>query len=130
MTPPSFNNSQTSPSRDAWSGALRQMQPLAWSTAVRSLHPDTLKFALNAAVDTLPHNANLYLWQKKDSDRCPLCSADSQNLVHVLNSCKVALELRRYNKRHDAVLQVIAEVVKEAIPTTASISVDKHRPTP
>ena len=96
----------------------------AWSTAVRSLHPDTLKFALNAAVDTLPHNANLHLWRKKDSDRCPLCSADSQNLVHVLNSCKVALELRRYNKRHDAVLQVITEVVKEAIPTTASISVD------
>ena len=44
--------------------------------------------------------------------------------MHVLNSCKVALELRRYNKRHDAVLQVITEVVKEAIPTTASISVD------
>ena len=96
----------------------------AWSTAIRSLHPDTLKFALNAAVDTLPHNANLHLWRKKDSDRCPLCSADSQNLVHVLNSCKVALELGRYNKRHDAVLQVIADVVKEAIPTTASISVD------
>ena len=95
-----------------------------WSSAVGKLHQDALKFVLNAAVDTLPHNANLYLWWKKDSDQCPLCSADTQNLVHVLNSCKVALELRRYNKRHDVVLQIISEVVKEAIPTTASISVD------
>ena len=47
---------------------------------------------LNAAVDTLPHNANLHLWHKKDYDRCPLCSTDKHNLVHVLNSCKTALE--------------------------------------
>lgn len=63
------------------------------------LHQDALKFVLNAAVDTLPHNANLYPWEKKDSDRCPLCSADSSEDIA--------------NRRHDAVLQLIAEVVKE-----------------
>ena len=41
-------------------------------------------------------------------DRCPQCSTDKQNLVHVLNSCKTALELRRYNMRHDAVLRKLS----------------------
>ena len=61
-------------------------------------------FILNAAHDTLPHNANLHLWGKKASDTCPLCHADNQNLVHVLNLCQVALNLRRNNDRHDSVL--------------------------
>ena len=55
------------------------------------------KFILNAAHDTLPHNANLHLWGKKASDTCPLCHADNQNLVHVLNLFQVALNLRCYN---------------------------------
>ena len=41
------------------------------------------------------HNANLHLWGEKASDTCPLCHADKQNLVHVLNLCQVALNLRR-----------------------------------
>ena len=41
-----------------------------------------------------------------------------------LNSCKTALEPRRYNTRHDAVLRKIFEVVKETIPTTTNINLD------
>ena len=33
-----------------------------WSDAVNSLPSESLKFALNAASDTLPHNSNLALW--------------------------------------------------------------------
>ena len=44
--------------------------------------------------------------------------------MDVLNSCKTALELRRYNTRHDAVLRKTFEVVKETIPTTTKMSVD------
>ena len=65
-----------------------------WAKAVQSLPDDSFKFALNAAHDTLPHNANMHLWGKKASDTCPLCQEDHQNLVHVLNSCKAALDLR------------------------------------
>ena len=35
-----------------------------WSRAVLALPEDQLKFAINAAVDVLPHNANLYLCKK------------------------------------------------------------------
>jgi len=37
-----------------------------WAKAVQTLPFNTMKFALNAAHDTLPRNANLQLWKKKD----------------------------------------------------------------
>ena len=82
-----------------------------------------MKFALNAAVDTLPHNSNLHMWKKKESDSCPLCG-ERQSLIHVLNCCRVARDLRRYNIRHDAVLKVIADTVKEHLPPSHKLTVD------
>ena len=35
-----------------------------WSKAVQALPQNTLKFALNASLDTLPHNNTLHLWKK------------------------------------------------------------------
>ena len=49
---------------------------ILWSKAVQSLPAEQMKFALNAAVDTLPHNANLHLWKNKESDRCPFVEKD------------------------------------------------------
>ena len=43
-----------------------------WLKAVQSLLAEKMRFALNAAVDTLPHNPNLHLWKKKESDCCLL----------------------------------------------------------
>ena len=37
-----------------------------WSLAVGSLSSTALKFILNAATDTLPHNSNLSLWGRPD----------------------------------------------------------------
>ena len=84
-----------------------------WSTAVSNLPSGSMKFTLNAATDTLPHNSNLALWRKSEGfpSNCKLCGK-TQTLLHVLNDCPVALELRRYNHRHDAVLEVLAELVK------------------
>ena len=38
-----------------------------WFSAVLQLPPQVLYFSMNAAQDTLPHNANLSLWRKSDS---------------------------------------------------------------
>ena len=38
-----------------------------WAEAVQSLPDEPFKFILNAAHDTLPHNATLHLWRKKAS---------------------------------------------------------------
>ena len=95
-----------------------------WADMLMDLPEEQFKFALNAAHDTLPHNANLHIWGKKESGICPLCLEDTQNLVHILNSCRIAKDLRRYNQRHDAVLRSIYEVIKQHLPLTASASVD------
>ena len=46
--------------------------PAVWAEAVQGLPDEQFKFALNAAHDTIPHNANLHLWKKKDHDTCTL----------------------------------------------------------
>ena len=95
-----------------------------WAKVVQALPPDEQRFSLNATVDTLPHNSNLYLWKKKPSSDCPLCG-EAQTLVHVLNCCPVARDLRRYNHRHDAVLKVIVDAVQMHLSTpNTSITAD------
>jgi hypothetical protein len=47
-----------------------------WSEVVQKLPPECMKFALNAAQDTLPHNANLSMWRREAglSSLCKLCN--------------------------------------------------------
>ena len=55
-----------------------------WGSVVSNLSPEVMKFALNAATDTLPHNSNLAKWRKGSvSDVCKLCGG-KQTLLHVL----------------------------------------------
>ena len=81
-----------------------------------------MKFA-NAAVDYLPHNSNLHRWKKRKDPACPLCHC-TQSLLHVLNNCAVARDLRRYNARHDAVLQEIVKAVVPCLPPASSWTAD------
>ena len=45
----------------------------ALANTIQSLPSKLMRFTLNAAIDTLPHNANLHLWGKNETDACPLC---------------------------------------------------------
>ena len=96
-----------------------------WADVVQALPPETMKFALNAAQDTLPHNANLSVWRREAglSSECKLCH-QRQTLLHVLNNCKVALDLRRYNQRHDSILQVIVNSLQSHCPPDHQITAD------
>ena len=91
-----------------------------WADAVSSLPDRELKFAYNAAIDTLPTNANLAMWYKGQvSAQCKLCRFPSQSLKHVLNKCDEALRQHRFDPRHDAVLSVIhAFLVKHTTDLT------------
>ena len=54
--------------------------PELWVRAVHGLSPETMKFALNASLNTVPTNVNLHMWGKKNTNICPLCleSIDNQ----------------------------------------------------
>ena len=92
----------------------------AWAEALVSLPPEPFKFASH---DTLPHNSNLCLWKKKSTPFCPLCG-EQQTLLHVLNACKTALHLRRYNERHDRILSELHTTIKQNLPPSTSITSD------
>ena len=47
-----------------------------WSVVVQSLPEEQMKFSLNAALDVLPHNANLHLWKKRQ-DHCAATASHS-----------------------------------------------------
>ena len=82
-----------------------------WSETVQKLPPEALKFALNAAQNTLPHNANLAIWRRSES-HCKLCG-ERQTLVHILNHCQVVLDL----------LEVIDQFVREkCLPDVEAIT--------
>ena len=94
-----------------------------WGQALLQLSDDQMKFALNGALDTLPHNANLHLWKKKEHEKCLLCG-ERQTLIHVLNACPVSLHQRRYNRRHDAVLELITNIINSALQPSQKMCSD------
>ena len=112
------------PAQGEMARAWEESSPDLWVRAVQQLPPEPLKFVLNASLNTLPTNSNLHMWGKKASDICPLCRVSRQTLSHVLNNCPMAMELRRYSRRHDAVLQVIGDFIKTHLPPQFSISID------
>ena len=94
-----------------------------WAAVVKALPEDQMKFALNAALDVLPHNSNLHLWKKKNSPAYTLCGGNKK-LLHVLNNCTTARDLQRYNSCHDLVLQDIASDIKPHLSATTTLSVE------
>ncbi len=68
-----------------------------------TLHRNTVKFLLNAVLDTLPTNSNLMRWGKRSNSKCELCS-HHDTLLHTLNNCPTMLKDGRYTWRHNNVL--------------------------
>ena len=76
-----------------------------------NLKAGTMKFLLNACIDTLPSKANLMRWKKSPSDLCKLCKG-RQTSNHVLNICKVGLNTGRFKWRHDNILSYLVSLIE------------------
>ena len=103
---------------------LNEKNVSVWSQVVTSLPDRIMKFAINASLETFLTNSNLFKWKKLCSPCCSLCQSPNQSLLHILNLCPVALNLRRFNKRHDGVLEVLVSWMNDYIPSTAKVIVD------
>ena len=90
--------------------AAAEKEDVVWKSYMFNLKQGTLKFLLNAAVDTLPTAANLKRWKKSSSDLCKLCQR-RQTTNHILSACPVALNQKRYTWRHDSVISYIVNIV-------------------
>ena len=90
--------------------ATAEKQDIVWKSYMFNLKQGTLKFLLNASIDTLPTAANLKRWKKSTSDLCKLCK-QRETTNHILNSCPVSLEQGRYTWRHNSVINYIVQNV-------------------
>ena len=86
--------------------AAAEKEDVVWKSAMYDLKQGTLKFLLNASIDTLPTAANLKRWKKTSCDLCKLCKR-RQTTEHILSNCKVALDTDRYTWRHNCVINYI-----------------------
>ena len=76
-----------------------------WKSYIFNLPRGTMKWLLNASIDTLPTKVNLKLWGKVNNEKC-FCG-QRQTLNHILNCCVVSLNQGRYTYRHDCILNYI-----------------------
>ena len=76
-----------------------------WKSYIFNLPRGTMKWLLNASIDTLPTKVNLKLWGKVTNEKC-FCG-QRQTLNHILNCCVVSLNQGRYTYRHDNIQSYI-----------------------
>ena len=90
--------------------AAAQHEDAIWKSYIFDLKQGTMKFLLNAAIDTLPTGANLVKWNKKTSDKCLQCRC-KETTFHILNGCKVSLDMGKFLWRHNNIVNYIVKCV-------------------
>jgi len=98
---------------DFLSLASKMDSDITWKSYIYNLPRGTLKFILNASINTLPTLNNLKQWGKITSDKCPHCD-NKETLFHVLNGCKISLEQGRYTWRHDNLINYLYKVMQDS----------------
>ena len=88
---------------------------LKWNEMMYGMSPSLLSFWLNAVQNTLPDPTNLRRWGKQFQASCTLCKWKNCTLLHILCSCRVALEQGRISFRHDSVLGCIVKWIKSSL---------------
>ena len=114
-----------------WSSVVLRLPPevLQLPPEVLQLPPEVLSFSLNTAQDRLLIMPTWHCGGRKMAyQMCALLCRMRQMLSHVLSQCPVSLHLRRYNTRHDAVLEVIKRSIMPRLTDADLHSHQPHRP--
>ena len=90
--------------------ASQEKEDLHWKSVMFQLKSGTLKFMLNASIDTLPTPVNLKRWKYTSSDKCKLCG-NRGTTNHYLNCCSTMLNTGRYTWRHNNLINFIVSNV-------------------
>ena len=90
--------------------ASSEHEDAIWKSYIFDMKLGTMKFLLNAAIDTLPTGANLFKWNKKTNDKFVLCKR-KETTSHILNCCKVSLEMGKFLWIHNNVINYIVSSI-------------------
>ena len=85
-----------------WKNTLKATST-PWQKVLEKLPRNIYSFALRYLNNTLANGTNLLKWGRAENSLCPACK-NPQTLGHVVGGCKVHLNEKRYNYRHDSVL--------------------------
>lgn len=88
--------------------AAKENEDLTWKAFAFGMKKGTLKFVLNATLDTLPTKTNLLKGRETTSNKCKLCGG-RETLKHILSFCPVALNQGHLSWRHDSIVKYIVE---------------------
>ena len=102
---------------------IEEQNAVTWQSVIRRVPRSVMSFAIRSATNSLPSPDNLRRWGKRRLSLCPLCS-NIGTLEHIINFCKVALEQKRYNYRHDSVLQHITKEILKTKPDQLEVCCD------
>lgn len=83
-----------------------------------------MKFALNASSDTLRKLHTTPTWHGGAFQMYVRFVMQDKPYTHILNHYKKALDLRRFNTRHDQVLKIIADFTRKLVPDDMQVVVD------
>jgi len=107
-----------------------------WLTSLGGLHANLYKFGVNAVTDNNPHagirrrhaaSNNVII-----SDRCSLCTTQTQILAHMLSFCPISLgnasqeHRSRYLFRHNNILRLLITELKSILPSHFTFLCDLH----
>ena len=92
--------------------AAAEYEDAVWKSYMYDLKQGTMKFLMNAAIDTLPTAANLLKWKKTTSNKCKLCKS-IQTTRHILNICKFSLENGKFLWRHNNIVNYVLQCLDE-----------------
>ena len=85
---------------------------MTWQSFKYSLPKGVLGWAARAATNSLATPDNLFRWGKRVDSSCKLCQSPKCTLFHIISNCKVALEGKRYDYRHDSIINYMAQHLK------------------
>ena len=105
-----------------WKNTLKATST-PWQKVLEKLPRNIYSFALRYLNSTLANGTNLLKWGRVENSLYPACK-NPQTLGHVVGGCKVHLNEKRYNYRHDSVLLNILK----ALVTCDGITVNGDLP--
>ena len=92
----------------------------------QNILPSTLfTFVRKAFQQQLATAANLFRWKKTDSEKWPLCGGrQTSNHRPTLNNCASPSALARYKRRHDGILEILAQWITSMVREEGQVFVD------
>ena len=111
-----------------------------WGKVLDSLPRNLYSFATRYLSNSLANATNAVKWGIANSSKCLFCN-ENQTLQHVISSCKISLNEKRWNWRHDSVLlntarflakipdiKVYCDIENTEFQTPSVITGDEKRP--